>query len=260
MGENNTTNRRQFLAGSLGLTGGVTALFGVPKAFAAACGLTPPQTIGPFYPQVNPLDDQNNDLTIVKNATGKPLGTVVYVTGRVVDQDCKPVERAMVEIWQAAESGRYNHSGDTSGLKLDKNFGYFGEMLTDDTGRYAFKTIIPGYYPASGSWFRPPHIHFKISKRGHHDLITQMYFDPKSFSDPKLANKIQDLNDKDLILKAVAKKQAVIVQFDEVAPFTPVEFKKSITGPGGLTYRADKFVTAAGERLGDFEIAITRVI
>jgi protocatechuate 3,4-dioxygenase beta subunit len=35
---------------------------------------------------------------------------------------------------------------------------------------------MPGAYPASGSWIRPPHIHFKISKPGYRVLTTQMYF------------------------------------------------------------------------------------
>ena len=28
----------------------------------------------------------------------------------------------------------------------------------------------------SDDWQRPPHIHFKVSKRGYAELITQMYF------------------------------------------------------------------------------------
>ena len=35
---------------------------------------------------------------------------------------------------------------------------------------------MPGAYPASESWTRPPHIHFKIAKPGYITLITQMYF------------------------------------------------------------------------------------
>jgi len=35
---------------------------------------------------------------------------------------------------------------------------------------------MPGAYPASGNWIRPPHIHIKISKPGYRALTTQMYF------------------------------------------------------------------------------------
>lgn len=261
MSETKISNRRQFLAGTFGVTTGLTALFAVPKALAAVCGITPAQTEGPFYPQSNPLNDQNNDLTVVPRPSGaKHDWSIVYVTGSVIDQDCKPVTTALVEIWQACETGRYNHSGDTSGLKLNKDFGYWGEMYTDDKGRFAFKTIIPGYYPAAGNWYRPPHIHFKLSKRGYGELITQMYFDPKSFADPKLANKIQDLNDKDLILSDLKNKSSVIVKFDEVPAMTPVEFNKTKFSGGVATLTKDKFITSKGERVGDFEIVIKKLI
>ena len=41
---------------------------------------------------------------------------------------------------------------------------------------FQFKTIVPGYYPVNEEWLRPPHIHFKVSKLGYSELITQMYF------------------------------------------------------------------------------------
>jgi len=260
MSEQTTSNRRQFLQGTLGVTGGLTALFGVPKAFAAACGLTPKQTEGPFYPQNNPLDDQNNDLTVVQGATAKPIGQVVYIQGQIVDDVCKPVPYALVEIWQAAASGRYNHTSDTSGLKLDKNFGYWGEMIADSEGKFAFKTIIPGHYPASGTWFRPPHVHVKVTKRGIRELITQMYFDPKSFKDPKLANIVQDLNDKDLILKPLPNRKSVIVDFQELSPMSKVSFNRVRNENGVLKETPDHFVSAAGERAGNFEIVVQKIV
>ena len=36
--------------------------------------------------------------------------------------------------------------------------------------------MLPGAYPVSAQWSRPPHIHFKVSKRGYEELVTQMYF------------------------------------------------------------------------------------
>ena len=58
-------------------------------------------------------------------------------------------------------------------------------MLTGDDGRYGFKTIKPGSYPAGeGGWVRPPHIHFKVSRRGYHELITQMYFAGEPLNEP----------------------------------------------------------------------------
>ncbi len=249
-------SRRQLFGKSLGLGAGFAGLLSAKNALAAMCGLTPPQTIGPFYPENNPLDDQNNDLTVISGAHAAPLGTVIYVTGQVTDADCRPVKDALVEIWQAAASGRYNHSGDTSGLALDPNFGYWGEMKTDAKGIYVFKTILPGYYPADVDWIRPPHIHFKITRRGYHDLITQMYFTKLSFSDVKLGEKIAKLNQDDFILKKVAEKDRVVITYAEADLGTVIEFERTFLVGGVPTTFPGKFVTKKNERMGRFDIAL----
>jgi protocatechuate 3,4-dioxygenase beta subunit len=113
----------------------------------------------------------------VKGRPGRASGEVIYVQGRVLDTDCRPVAGALVEIWQANRWGRYDHEKDAGNPRpLDPNFQSWAEMLTDAEGRYRFKTIKPGSYPAEGDWIRPPHIHFKIARRGYHELVTQMYF------------------------------------------------------------------------------------
>lgn len=165
--------RRTMLKMSLGALAGAPLL---GSAVADACtGKTPAQTEGPFYP-VNPQMDRDWDLTQVTGRNGNAAGEKIYIVGQVVDQNCDPVVGTLVEIWQAAASGRYNHPGDTSGLALDPYFQYWGRVLTDADGRYLFKTVIPGDYPASSTWQRPPHIHYKVQKRGYRELITQMYF------------------------------------------------------------------------------------
>jgi protocatechuate 3,4-dioxygenase beta subunit len=56
-------------------------------------------------------------------------------------------------------------------------------MLTADVdGRYSFKTIKPGAYPAGPNSMRPAHIHFQVS--GQQDrLVTQMYFEGDPYND-----------------------------------------------------------------------------
>jgi protocatechuate 3,4-dioxygenase, beta subunit len=155
------------------------------------------------------------DLTRIPGSAQKARGEVVYVQGRVVDQDCAPVPNALVEIWQACDTGRYDHPNDpNTSVELDPNFQYYGKAVTDGEGRYAFKTIIPGAYPAGGGWWRPPHIHFKVIKVGYHELTTQMYFHG------------QPLNESDKILKALspADQDAVVVVFKKPvfgSPFDP---------------------------------------
>ena len=97
----------------------------------------------------------------------------------------------LIEIWQANAAGRYHHAVDQHNAPLDPNFFGKGQLLTDDEGRYQFKTIKPGAYPwrnHPNAW-RPAHIHFSlfgpaISTR----LVTQMYFpgDPLFAYDPIL--------------------------------------------------------------------------
>lgn len=209
------TDRRGFLKLGLGTAGAVVLTSPVTQALASGCGLTltPPQTPGPFYPGESRFG-QDSDLTRVPGRPARAEGQVVYVRGRVLDQDCKPVAGANVEIWQACASGRYNNTRDPNPAPLDPNFRYWAEAFTDDQGEYIFETIIPGAYPASPGWDRPPHIHFRVSRLGFLELVTQMYFK----GDP--------LNDRDFILQNLtpAERESVIVEFlpspDDLEPGT----------------------------------------
>jgi protocatechuate 3,4-dioxygenase beta subunit len=199
-------NRRNALKMSLGMSGAILAMSPLSKALADAClGKTPVQPKGPFYPVHDQLD-KDNDLTIVTGKTQKAEGQIIYVKGVVTDEKCRPVKGALVEIWQACHSGKYNHPGDQNEAPLDENFQYFGKTATKENGEYIFKTILPGAYPAEENWIRPPHIHFKIVAFGYSELITQMYFSGN------------DLNDKDLILKKLSKSDQGKVVVDLKSP------------------------------------------
>jgi protocatechuate 3,4-dioxygenase beta subunit len=194
-------DRRKFLKLGVGVSAGTLMMGGImPKAIAATCGLTPPQTSGPFYPGEANFTAEN-DLTRGEN--GRALRQVIYVQGMVTDQHCQPLEGANVEIWQACASGRYQHSRDPNPAPLDPNFRYWGECFTAEDGSYSFKTIIPGAYPAGDGWIRPPHIHVRVTKLGYRELVTQMYF------------KGDEYNEKDLILLDIpeAERGRVIVAF-----------------------------------------------
>ena len=177
-------------------------------AQAGACelGATPKQGTGPFYPTDHlPHDviDNDADLVTLEGNSNQAKGKVVFVTGRIMSDQCLPVSGALVEIWQACAAGKYNHPADMNPAPLDPNFQYWGKSFTDANGHYRFRTIIPGAYPASQDWDRPPHIHFKISCAGYTELITQMYF------------KNNPLNETDLILQSLKKSEQkkLIVEF-----------------------------------------------
>jgi protocatechuate 3,4-dioxygenase, beta subunit len=86
------------------------------------------------------------------------------------------LENRVIDVWQANTHGRYDHEADPNPAPLDPNFQGWARFTTDAEGRYRFTTIKPGAYPVSPVWTRPPHIHFKVARRGYHELTTQMYF------------------------------------------------------------------------------------
>src|SRR6476619_3108883 len=133
------------------------------------------------------IAELDNDLT--RQHEGEPQGQRIVVTGRVLEEDGRPVRNALIEIWQTNAGGRYRHEGDQHPSPLDPNFTGAGRTLTDDDGRYEFVTIKPGAYPWGNhpnAW-RPAHIHFSLFGRAFSSrLVTQMYFpdDPLFDQDP----------------------------------------------------------------------------
>jgi protocatechuate 3,4-dioxygenase beta subunit len=137
-------------------------------------------------------------LTTVKGKSGRAAGQVIYAMGQVLTVDGQPVKGARVELWQANAHGRYTHPSDTNPAPLDPNFEGFGIQDTDAEGRYRFKTIKPGAYPANSNWIRPPHLHFDVTGKVNR-VITQMYFPG------------EPLNEKDLLLQSIrANKDGLI--------------------------------------------------
>lgn len=170
-----------------------------------------PQTLseltGPVYGMgdIQPLD---NDLTRNAVKNGEPIGERIIVTGRVLDENNRPIPNALVEIWQANACGRYIHKIDQHPAPLDPNFGGAGRVLTDNNGEYRFTTIKPGAYPwrnHANAW-RPAHIHFSLFGTNFLSrLVTQMYFpgDPLLAYDP-IFNGIPDENGRQRLISTYA--------------------------------------------------------
>jgi protocatechuate 3,4-dioxygenase beta subunit len=136
------------------------------------------------YDEVKPSD---HDLT--KQHTGEPIGERIIVSGRVLDENGRPVPHTLVEIWQANSAGRYPHRADQHDAPTDPNFTGAGRTLTDEHGHYRFVTIKPGEYPWRNHYnaWRPAHIHFSLFGPAFAArLVTQMYFpgDPLLPHDP----------------------------------------------------------------------------
>ena len=148
---------------------------------------------GPVYGHEN-VRDTDTDLT--RQHAGEPLGERIIVTGRVTDEDGRPLANTLIEVWQANAAGRYVHVKDQHPAPLDPNFSGAGRCVTDAEGRYAFTSVKPGAYPWKNhhnAW-RPAHIHFSLFGPSFLTrLITQMYFpgDPLFPFDP-IFNSVPD--------------------------------------------------------------------
>lgn len=150
-----------------------------PNQALLSLEMTQSEITGPRFGHgdIDPID---NDLIRNYATTGDPIGERIIVHGRVLDENQRPVPNTLVEVWQANAGGRYRHKKDTYFAPIDDNFGGCGRVMTDDEGRYMFRTIKPGAYPFRNwinSW-RPAHIHFSVFGPSFAQrLITQMYFE-----------------------------------------------------------------------------------
>lgn len=147
---------------------------------------TPKNPLGPFFPTdaLDPAKEKDRNLIEFEGKTAS--GVPIHVQGVVTDLQGNPIGGASIEIWQACETGKYNHEADTNPAKIDPNFQYYGLAVTPETGLYSFESIIPGAYEASPNWTRPSHIHYLIRAEGYESLVTQLYFDPSSFEEDEV--------------------------------------------------------------------------
>ena len=132
---------------------------------------------------------KRGDADLTRQHAGDPIGERIIVSGRVLDENGRPVPSTLVEIWQANSAGRYPHRVDRHDAPTDPNFTGCGRALTDKQGRYRFVTIRPGEYPWRNHYnaWRPAHIHFSLFGQAFvQRLVTQMYFpgDPLLDEDP----------------------------------------------------------------------------
>lgn len=195
-------SRRKILGWSLGTAVGSVGVTAGGRALAACQDLlTPAQPEGPFYP-ISDQADKDNNLVYVKGRSKRAVGETLHMTGVVTNERCEPVSGALVEIWQACASGKYDHPGDPNNAELDPDFQYWGRDVTNERGEYSFMTIVPGAYPAADDWIRPSHIHMKVHRRGFRELTTQIYF--KGF----------EFNKSDRILQSLSpeERQRVIIE------------------------------------------------
>lgn len=143
---------------------------------------------GPTYDQ-SIVVKGDSDLSSNPGTGQAPLGERIIMSGRVLDENKRPVSNTLIEIWQANSAGRYLHRNDQHDAPLDPNFIGAGRCCTNEKGEYRFISIKPGAYPWGNhhnAW-RPAHIHLSLFGPAFATrLVTQLYFpgDPLLALDP----------------------------------------------------------------------------
>ncbi|HEU0124423.1 MAG TPA: IPT/TIG domain-containing protein [Bryobacteraceae bacterium] len=254
-----TVDRRRFFASAMGVGG----LFFTEKGlFAQTLTLTPSTTEGPYYPDKLPLD-QDNDLLVINNAITPGIGTIAWLSGRVLDRTGNPVRNAIVEIWQADNYGSYIHSNGVQNGRRDGNFQGYGTFETASDGQYLFRTIKPGLYTG-----RVRHVHCKVTAPGGRSLTTQLFIAGEAPTTDNVLSSIRDATQQASVIRpwdviAGSPIGALAVNWDIVLDYTPTDIsaaaKPTLFAVGGISNGASfrrgaasgSWVTLSGAALAD---------
>jgi catechol 1,2-dioxygenase len=142
-------------------------------------GATESTVFGPFHRLGAPELPEGGNI-----AHRDQTGTPTLVSGRVLDLDGKPIEDALLDVWQTQSSGLYDSQDEDLGGELHMR----GRFHTDADGRYLIRTVLPVNYPipsdgpvgamlrATGRHpWRPAHIHFVVSADGYEPVTTHIF-------------------------------------------------------------------------------------
>jgi protocatechuate 3,4-dioxygenase beta subunit len=111
------------------------------------------QTEGPYFTPNSP-----ERASLLEAGMG---GQRLVLAGTVLTTDCRPLQRALLDFWQADDAGQY----DNQGYRLR------GHQFSDAKGAWRLETIVPGLYTG-----RTRHIHVKVQAPDGPVLTTQLYF------------------------------------------------------------------------------------
>ncbi|CEI85229.1 dioxygenase [Ehrlichia minasensis] len=141
----------------------------------------------------------------LRRKTGTPLtadGELIYIVGRVTDENCIPIANANVFIWHTNAHGIYQdnqgHSGKSELIleeldMYDYNFSGSGKSVTDNLGNYSFITIVPG----TNIQNKIPRIHFTLQHSEFPEFNTTMFFpEYNNSTDQQFKNIDPNLNDR----------------------------------------------------------------
>lgn len=144
--------------------------------------------LGPFFRQDRPEHTTGADIS------AGLAGEALFVEGRVLDHEHRPVPGALVDVWHSDAEGHYDV--DVPGQEGPAMRGSF---RTGADGRFAFRSVRPAPYPIPGDGtvgelmsatgrplMRPAHVHFRIEADGFQRVTTMLFpaDDPYLDADP----------------------------------------------------------------------------
>ena len=188
------------------------------EADTMSVGITPSQTVGPFFAMRLPWPD--GPFVVPADTPG-----AITIVGRLYDGAGNVIPDGLVETWQADPAGRFAHPDDPRGPSAAgyAAFRGFGRCPTAPDGSYRIVTLKPGPLPAPDAGpgaTEAPHLDVTVFARGLLDrLVTRLYFPDEvaaNAADPVLAS-IADAARRDtLIARAEPAEPAepAVLRFD----------------------------------------------
>ena len=176
---------------------------------------SPSQTVGPYFAQglLRDGDQVFTNVLVSENTEGERI----RIEGCVLDAEGRPIEDAMIEIWQANRHGRYNHPLDAQDKPLDPEFMGHGRTSTDIKGNYWFETIKPGSVPGQDGKTQAPHINVILFARGMlSHAFSRIYFDDEADNrkDPVLMSIEDEAHRNTLIARREETAGVIVYRFD----------------------------------------------
>ncbi len=149
-------------------------------------GATEATVLGPFFAHGAKEYGYGGDLRVGCTMKGED----VWVSGRVLGTDGKPVANAVLDIWQAKADGIYDVQ------EADAEFELRGRVKANAKGEYAFASYKPKFYSipmdgpvghltsaTTGNHMRPAHMHAIVSAPGYQQVITHVFVEGDPYLD-----------------------------------------------------------------------------
>jgi hydroxyquinol 1,2-dioxygenase len=149
-------------------------------------GATEATVLGPFFAHGAKEYGYGGDLRVGCTVKGED----VWVSGRVLGTDGKPVPNAVLDIWQAKADGIYDVQ------EADAEFELRGRVKANAKGEYAFASYKPKFYSipmdgpvggltraTTGNHMRPAHMHAIVSAPGYQKVITHVFVEGDPYLD-----------------------------------------------------------------------------